>query len=89
MKKLFAVLFFGVLLIQSIAWGEPTVMGTHTLADNTITETCSIVATIAVGDSHIVGLNQNGTVISIGYNNYGQLNVTSWRNIKAIAAGGV
>ena len=49
--------------------------------------TCSGVATIAGGTSHTVGLKEDGTVVAVGYNGYGQLNVSSWTNIKAIAAG--
>ena len=48
---------------------------------------CSDVATIAAGTYHMVGLKENGTIVAVGYNGYGQLNVSSWTNIKAIAAG--
>ena len=48
---------------------------------------CSSVATIAAGTYHTVGLKEDGTVVAVGYNGYGQLNVSSWTNIKAIAAG--
>ena len=48
---------------------------------------CSSVATIAAGTYHSVGLKEDGTVVAVGYNGYGQLNVSSWTNIKAIAAG--
>ncbi len=48
---------------------------------------CSDVATIAAGRYHTVGLKEDGTVVAVGYNSYGQLNVSTWTNIKAIAAG--
>ena len=48
---------------------------------------CSDVATIAAGTYHSVGLKEDGTVVAIGYNGYGQLNVSAWTSIKAIAAG--
>jgi hypothetical protein len=48
---------------------------------------CSDVATIAAGAYHTVGLKEDGTVVAVGYNSYGQLNVSSWTGIKAIAAG--
>jgi len=48
---------------------------------------CSDIATIAAGANHTVGLNEDGTVVAVGYNVYGQLDVSSWTNIKAIAAG--
>ncbi len=48
---------------------------------------CSEVATVAAGAYHTVGLKTDGTVMAVGYNGYGQLNVSSWTGIKAIAAG--
>ncbi len=48
---------------------------------------CSGVATIAAGTYHTVGLKDDGTALAVGKNGYGQLNVSSWGNIKAIAVG--
>src|SRR6266540_1381195 len=48
---------------------------------------CSAVATIAAGAYHTVGLKEDGTVVAVGHNGYGQTNVSPWTNIKAIAAG--
>jgi hypothetical protein len=48
---------------------------------------CSGVATIAAGTYHTVGLKEDGTVVAVGHNVYGQLNVSSWTYIKAIEAG--
>jgi len=48
---------------------------------------CSDAATISAGLYHTVGLNRNKTVVAVGDNTYGQLDVSSWINIKAIAAG--
>jgi hypothetical protein len=48
---------------------------------------CSNAATIAAGAYHTVGLKEDRTVVAVGYNYFGQLNVSSWTNIKAIAAG--
>ena len=48
---------------------------------------CSDVASIAAGMYHTVGLKEDGTVVAVGYNGYGELNVSAWTNIKAIAAG--
>jgi alpha-tubulin suppressor-like RCC1 family protein len=45
------------------------------------------VATIAAGTFHSVGLKEDGTVVAVGKDDFGQLNVSSWTNIKAIAAG--
>ena len=36
---------------------------------------------------HTVGLKSDGTVVAVGYNDYGQLNVGSWSSIVQVAAG--
>ena len=41
----------------------------------------------AVGNGHIVLLNDNGTVTALGDNMYGQCNVSLWRDISKVAAG--
>ena len=33
---------------------------------------------VAAGGAHTVGLKSDGTVIAVGYNYYGQLDVASW-----------
>ena len=43
--------------------------------------------TIATGSFHTVGLKADGTVAAVGYNEYGQCNVSGWTDIVAIAAG--
>jgi uncharacterized protein YjdB/alpha-tubulin suppressor-like RCC1 family protein len=43
---------------------------------------------VAVGQSHIVGLTANGTVVAAGNNSFGETNVISWHNIIYVAAGG-
>ncbi len=48
---------------------------------------CSGVATIAAGMFHLVGLRGDGTVLAVGKDDFGQLDVSSWTNIKAVAAG--
>ena len=42
---------------------------------------------VSAGGSHTVGLKSNGTVVGVGYNYWGQLNVGSWSNIVQVAAG--
>ncbi len=49
-------------------------------------DTCSNTS-IAAGMNYTVGLKEDGTVSAVGYNENGQLNVSSWTNIKAVAAG--
>ena len=47
---------------------------------------------LSAGGSHTVGLKSNGTVVATGNNNYGRYygrcEVSSWKNVVAIAAGG-
>jgi alpha-tubulin suppressor-like RCC1 family protein len=42
---------------------------------------------ISAGSYHTVGLKTNGRVVAVGDNEYGQRNVSGWRNIVAVAAG--
>ena len=42
---------------------------------------------VAAGGSHTVGLKSDGTVVAVGDNSFGQLNVGSWTNIVQVAAG--
>ncbi len=39
------------------------------------------------GDGHTVGLKSDGTVVAVGDNTFGQCEVSSWRDVVAIAAG--
>lgn len=43
--------------------------------------------TISAGESHIIGLKTDGTVIAMGDNSYGQCNVEDWSDIISISAG--
>ena len=43
--------------------------------------------TIATSWSHTVGLKNNGTVVATGSNDYGQCNVSDWKNIVAVSVG--
>ena len=43
--------------------------------------------TLAVGSSHTIGLKADGTVVAVGYNEYGQCDVSGWTDIVAVAAG--
>ncbi|TQK74507.1 Regulator of Chromosome Condensation (RCC1) repeat protein [Brevibacillus sp. AG162] len=43
--------------------------------------------TIAAGDWHTIGLKLDGTATAVGWNEYGQCNISDWRDIVAIAAG--
>lgn len=39
------------------------------------------------GNAHTIGLKSDGTVVAVGWNEYGQCNVSGWRDIVAEAAG--
>ena len=43
---------------------------------------------VSAGCYHTVGLKTDGTVVGVGYNNYGELNVDSWTDIVQVSAGG-
>jgi 20S proteasome alpha/beta subunit len=42
---------------------------------------------VAAGGRHTVGLKSDGTVVAVGNNDYGQLNVGAWTDIVKVAAG--
>jgi len=42
------------------------------------------IVNISAGSSHVVGLKADGKVLATGDNEYGQCNVSNWRNIVAI-----
>lgn len=42
---------------------------------------------ISAGDTHTVGLYNDGTVIAIGDNHYGRCKVEEWKEIQAVSAG--
>ena len=42
--------------------------------------------TLCAGGFHVVGLQEDGTVIASGDNSYGQCNVQSWNNIVSVSA---
>lgn len=44
--------------------------------------------TIAAGGLHTVAVRYDGSVIAAGYGQYGQCNVSDWREIVAVCAGG-
>ncbi|MBQ6207692.1 MAG: hypothetical protein IJK52_11515, partial [Oscillospiraceae bacterium] len=46
-----------------------------------------ICETLSTGASHTVGLRIDGTVAAVGWNDYGQCDVSDWRDITAVAAG--
>jgi hypothetical protein len=47
----------------------------------------SKIVAIEAGFGHTVGLKQDGSVVGVGSNSYGQLDIRSWTNIIQVAAG--
>lgn len=43
---------------------------------------------LSMGERHTVGLKVDATVVAVGSNEFGQCNVSNWRNIVAVSAGG-
>ncbi|MBR3552885.1 MAG: TIR domain-containing protein [Clostridia bacterium] len=43
--------------------------------------------TVSVGNIHTVGLKKDGTVVAVGSNEYGQCDVSGWKDIVTISAG--
>ena len=50
-------------------------------------DTMAVRKTLAAGYRHTVGLKADGTVVAVGYNEYGQCDVSGWTDIVAVAAG--
>jgi len=42
---------------------------------------------IAAGSHHTIGLQSDGTVVAVGWNEYGQCDVSNWRDIVSVTAG--
>ena len=42
---------------------------------------------VAAGDGHTVGLRSDGTVVAVGFNDYGQCDVGAWVDIVQVSAG--
>ena len=61
-----------------------TASGTHITPN--VSSWKNIIA-IAAGEEHLVGLQQDGTVIATGKNDHGQCQTEEWTDIVAIAAG--
>jgi alpha-tubulin suppressor-like RCC1 family protein len=52
------------------------------------TSSLAVQPSVAAGSVHTVGLKSDGTVVAVGDNDEGQLNVGSWTDIVQVAAGG-
>jgi len=44
---------------------------------------------VAAGGNHTVGLKSDGTLVAVGRNDFGQLDVGSWTDIVQVVAGAV
>ncbi len=58
-----------------------------TLSLSPVCQSSSDATTVAAGLYHTVGIKKDGTVLAVGNNGKGQLNVSSWTGIKGVAAG--
>jgi alpha-tubulin suppressor-like RCC1 family protein len=45
------------------------------------------IVAVSAGENHLVGLKENGTVIAVGDNEYGQCDTGDWEDVVAISAG--
>lgn len=55
--------------------------------DMTAAESWTNIISLSAAESHVAGLKEDGTVVAVGSNNKGQLNVQDWRDITALATG--
>jgi alpha-tubulin suppressor-like RCC1 family protein len=58
---------------------------TYTISQSAASASSSTQMQVAAGDSHTVGLKDDGTLVAVGENTYGQLNVSDWDNIIQVA----
>jgi len=78
MKKRFSIVLALVLLA-----GLGLAAATPVLAGSGFTD----IVQVAAGQEYTVGLKSGGTVVAVGYNDFGQCNVGGWTNITQVAAG--
>ena len=89
-KKLTALLMTLILVFACVGCSsdsekEKAGVGDSVNQSSTLTfEECN---TISAGYYHTVALKQDGTVVAVGDNKYGQCNIDGWSNIVSIAAG--
>ena len=43
--------------------------------------------TVSAGEAHSVAIRENGTVVAVGYNEYGQCDVRSWQEMVMVSTG--
>ena len=55
---------------------------------NPIVKLRTAIKAVAAGGFCTVGLKADGSVVAVGQNNYGQCNVSGWKNIVAVSTGG-
>ena len=80
MKKIFSILF-ALVLVVSLG----LVTATLVLADTS--PGWRDIDQVAAGGYFMVGLKDEGTVVAVGLNDYGQCNVDDWTDITQVAAG--
>ena len=88
---IFSVVFVSMLPsgVSPFAGGDGSSLLTNSFhggAQTSSTIECNV-TTLSAGCIHTVGLKEDGTVVAVGYNGYGALNVSGWSKIKSISAG--
>ena len=48
-----------------------------------------ILYTVSASNEHTIGLKSDGTVVAVGYNYWGQCDITEWKDIVAVSAGSI
>ena len=79
MKRIFSIMF-ALVLVVSLGLATALVLAGGSPGWTDVVE-------VAAGAYHTVGLKSDGTVVAVGYNDYGQCNVGSWTGINQTAAG--
>jgi len=82
----FSVVFVSMLPsgVSAFAGGDGSsllINSFHVGAQISSTIDCGV-TTLSTGVYHTVGLKEDGTVVAVDYNGYGQLNVSGWINIR-------
>lgn len=81
MKKTIAFLT-GIVCIFSL-----TACGDSGNNERSLDSSRVICGTISAGDHHTIGVRSDGTVAAVGWNEYGQSNVSDWTDITAVSGG--
>ena len=83
MKKIFSILFALVVVVSlGLVMVSPVLA-----ASREVTPGWTDITQVAAGDRFTVGLQSDGNVVAVGYNEWGQCDVGGWSEIDQVAAG--